>query len=77
MPNPDVINTANTNIIPVGNDLWALWEGGSATVLSADSLHTKHLVNLGVGSKYGDKLKGLNFSAHLKIEANGDIWNFG
>ena len=77
VPNPDVINTANTNVIPVGNDLWALWEGGSATVLSADSLHTKHLVNLGVGSKYGDKLKGLNFSAHPKIEANGDIWNFG
>jgi len=75
--NADMINTANTNVISVGDELWALWEGGSPTALTPDTLKTKQQVNLGLNSKYGDKLKGLAFSAHPKIEANGDIWNFG
>ncbi len=73
----DTINTANTNIIPVGDDLWALWEGGSASVIDKASLSFKNFANLGENSQYGDKLKRLPFSAHPKIEANGDIWNFG
>ncbi|WP_159105305.1 carotenoid oxygenase family protein [Shewanella marina] len=35
------------------------------------------LVNLGENSHYDNQLKGLPFSAHPRIEANGDIWNFG
>jgi carotenoid cleavage dioxygenase len=73
----DVVNTANINVIPVNDEVWALWESGSATALNAETLTTKRRVNLGDNSQYGDKLKGLAFSAHPKIEANGDIWNFG
>ncbi|GLX79899.1 hypothetical protein tinsulaeT_32390 [Thalassotalea insulae] len=74
---PDTINTANTSIISVGDDLWALWEAGSATKVDANTLTTKGLVSLGQGSNYGEQLNGLPFSAHPKQEANGDIWNFG
>ena len=74
---PNMVNTANTNVIGVGDELWALWEAGSATALDPRTLDTKHTVNLGQNSHYGDKLKGLAFSAHPKIEASGDIWNFG
>lgn len=73
----DTVNTANINVIPVDDEIWVLWESGSATALDATTLATKRRVNLGANSQYGDKLKGLAFSAHPKIEANGDIWNFG
>ena len=73
----DTINTANTNIIAVGEDLWALWEAGSPTKVDPNTLAYKETVNLGHDSKYGDTLKGLPFSAHPKIAPNGDIFNFG
>ncbi|MEI4551215.1 carotenoid oxygenase family protein [Pseudoalteromonas spongiae] len=73
----DIINAANTNIIPVNGELWALWEAGSATAIDASSLDAKGLVNLGENTRYGNSLKGLAFSAHPKIEADGTIWNFG
>ncbi len=75
--NADVINTANTNVIAVGDDLWALWEAGSATKVNAKTLEYKEQVTLGEHDKYQKTLKGLPFSAHPKVEANGDIWNFG
>jgi all-trans-8'-apo-beta-carotenal 15,15'-oxygenase len=75
--NADMINTANTNIIAVGNDLWALWEAGSPTKVDEQTLEYKGQINLGAGGKYQNSLQGLPFSAHPKIEANGDIWNFG
>lgn len=74
---PDDINTANTNIISVDGKLWALWEAGSPVALSADTLQTHGVVNLGENSRFGNKLKGLAFSAHPKIDPKGDIWNFG
>ncbi|WNC69821.1 carotenoid oxygenase family protein [Thalassotalea nanhaiensis] len=75
--NANMINTANTNVIPVGDDLWALWEAGSATSINSKTLDYQQQVTLGEEGKYGNSLKGLPFSAHPKIEANGDIWNFG
>jgi len=75
--NADEVNTANTNIIPVGADLWALWEAGSATRIDPQNLTHQGQVNLGHNSRYGDSLKGLPFSAHPKLDPNGDIWNFG
>ncbi len=74
---PDSINTANTNVIPVNGELWALWEAGSATALNSDTLATKGVVELGKNNRYGQSLSGLAFSAHPKIEADGTIWNFG
>jgi len=57
----DTINVANTNVIPVGNDLWALWEAGSPTLIEQSTLDYKQQVNLGEGTPYGDRLKGLPF----------------
>ena len=75
--NADTINTANTNVIAVGDDLWALWEAGSPTRVNPETLEYTGQVTLGEHNGYDNKLKGLPFSAHPKIEANGDIWNFG
>ncbi|WP_019026840.1 carotenoid oxygenase family protein [Colwellia piezophila] len=72
-----MINTANTNIIPVGEDLWALWEAGSPTRIDTESLEYREQIILGEAGKYNKTLQGLPFSAHPKVEANGDIWNFG
>ncbi|MEP1386117.1 MAG: carotenoid oxygenase family protein [Paraglaciecola sp.] len=74
---PNVINVANTNVIPVNDELWALWEGGSATAINLANLDFKHQVNLGSGTSMASQLQGMPFSAHPKVEANGDIWNFG
>ncbi|MBQ4840128.1 carotenoid oxygenase family protein [Pseudoalteromonas luteoviolacea] len=75
--NPDSINTANTNVIPVNGELWALWEAGSATALNSQSLDTLGRVNIGKNTQYEQSLKGLPFSAHPKLEKDGTIWNFG
>jgi len=79
----DSINTANTSMLAVGDDLWALWEAGSPIAMNPRTLETKGVVNLGesggVGKlgRFSQSLKGLPFSAHPKVEPNGDIWNFG
>ena len=73
----DVINPANTNVIQVNGELWALWEAGSATAVNNQSLETKGKVNLGQDSQYANSLAGMPFSAHPRIEADGTIWNFG
>lgn len=73
----NTVNTANANVIVVGDDLWALWEGGTATRINSQTLEYKQQITLGENSKYDQSLKGLPFSAHPKIQADGDIWNFG
>lgn len=75
--NADSINTANTNVIAVGDDMWALWEAGSPVAVDSNTLKTNGIVNLGKNSKFGNALKGMPFSAHPKIDPSGDIWNFG
>lgn len=73
----DDVNVANTSILPVGSDLWALWEAGSATKINKETFAYEKLVNLGQGTASESSLKGLPFSAHPKVMANGEIWNFG
>lgn len=68
---PDQMNAANTNILAIGDEVWALWEGGSPWRVDADSLET-----IGRHGFPGD-LDGLVFSAHPKRQPNGEIWNFG
>ena len=68
---PDEINAANTNVLPLGREIWALWEGGSPWRLDADLLET-----LG-RQAFPGAADGLVFSAHPRIEPGGDIWNFG
>jgi carotenoid cleavage dioxygenase len=68
---PDSVNVANTSVVHHGGDLLALWEGGSATRIDADTLDTLGLKTL------NDEYAGMPFSAHPKVEADGTMWNFG
>jgi carotenoid cleavage dioxygenase-like enzyme len=68
---PDSANAANTSVLPVGDEVWALWEGGSAYRLDSETLET-------YGPKiWTEKLHGMPFSAHPKVDQKGHIWNFG
>lgn len=67
----DSINAANTSVMVVGAELWALWEGGSPTRMDPRTLET-----LGV-RPFRDDLAGMPFLAHPKVETNGRIWNLG
>jgi all-trans-8'-apo-beta-carotenal 15,15'-oxygenase len=71
MNGPDAINVANTNVLPIQGELWALWEGGSATRMDPKSLATKEVVTL------RDDLRGAPFSAHPRIGQDGRVWNIG
>ena len=68
---PDDVNTANTAVLPVGDELLALWEGGSPWRLDADTLET---LGRAVLSPPTD---GLPFSAHPRRDADGTLWSFG
>jgi all-trans-8'-apo-beta-carotenal 15,15'-oxygenase len=67
----DTMNAANTNLLPFGGRLYALWEGGSATELDPRTLAT-----VGIRT-WRDDLKSMPFSAHPKIDQDGSMWNFG
>jgi carotenoid cleavage dioxygenase-like enzyme len=67
----DDASAANTSVIPVGDKIWALWEGGSPLAMNADTLATEGFVTL------NPELKGMPFLAHPRIEPDGVIWNLG
>ena len=68
---PDDINVANTSVLTFGDEIWALWEGGSPWRIDADTLET-------LGRKaFEGGADGLPFSAHPKYDRDGAIWNFG
>lgn len=68
---PDSMNVANISVLPLGDDLLALWEGGSATRLDPRTLETRGL------KTWRPDLAGVPFSAHPRVEPDGTIWNFG
>jgi len=71
MLGPDSANAANTSVLPLGDELLALWEGGSAYRLDPVTLDAK-------GPKiWAPQLQGMPFSAHPKIDQKGNVWNFG
>jgi all-trans-8'-apo-beta-carotenal 15,15'-oxygenase len=67
----DSMNAANTNLLPFGGKLYALWEGGSATEIDPDTLATKGI------KTWREDLQAMPFSAHPKIAPDGTLWNFG
>ncbi len=67
----DDTNAANINVVPVGGELWALWEAGSPIALDPSTLATK-----GVRTLRSD-LAHMPFLAHPRLEPNGDIWSLG
>ena len=68
---PDDMNVANISVLPLEDEVLALWEGGSAYALAPVTLDT-------IGPKsFAPELQGAPFSAHPRIAADGTIWNFG
>ena len=67
----DDLNVANIGVLPLGDELLALWEPGSAYRVDPDTLDT-----LGV-KVWSQDLQGFPFSAHPKREPDGTVWNFG
>ena len=68
---PDGFNVANTNAIEHAGRVLAMWEGGSAFALNPDDLSTLGAVT------WADGLAQMPFSAHPKLDAKGNLWNFG
>lgn len=68
---PDDMNVANISVLPLGGELLALWEGGSATRLDPRSLQARGL------KTWRADLAGAPFSAHPRTEPDGTVWNFG
>ncbi|HEX8256998.1 MAG TPA: carotenoid oxygenase family protein [Allosphingosinicella sp.] len=68
---PDDANAANTSVLPVGDKVWALWEGGSPMALDGATLASEGFVTL------RPDLKAMPFSAHPRIEPDGRVWNLG
>ena len=68
---PNDGNAANTAVMTAGDEVWALWEGGSPMAMDAGDLSTKGFVTL------RDDLKGMPFQAHPRYDPDGTIWNIG
>lgn len=68
---PNDANSANTAVMPAGDQVWALWEGGSPLAMDARDLSSDGFVTL------RDDLKGMPFQAHPRFDADGTIWNIG
>jgi all-trans-8'-apo-beta-carotenal 15,15'-oxygenase len=68
---PDTVNVANISVLPHHGKLYALWEAGSPWEIDSDTLTTE-----GIHS-FSAETKGLPFSAHPRIEPDGNLWNFG
>lgn len=68
---PDDLNVANISVLPLGDELLALWEAGSPWRLDAKTLET-------LGRKvFSPETNGLSFSAHPRMDPDGHLWNFG
>jgi len=68
---PDAFNAANTSVLAVNGELLALWEGGSAFAIDPATLETR-------GAKvWSPETRGVPFSAHPRVDADGTVWNFG
>lgn len=68
---PDDASAANTAVMPAGDKVWALWEGGSPMAMDAGDLKTEGFVTL------REDLKGMPFQAHPRFDPDGTIWNIG
>ena len=67
----DDANAANTAVMAAGNQIWALWEGGSPLAMDGADLSTRSFVTL------RDDLRGMPFQAHPRRAPDGSIWNVG
>jgi carotenoid cleavage dioxygenase len=69
--NNDDFNTANTAVVKIGGRVFALWEGGSAIEVDAETLVARG------PATWREDLVAVPFSAHPLLERDGSAWNFG
>ena len=67
----DDANAANTAVMTAGDEVWALWEGGSPMAMAASDLSSRRFVTL------REDLKGMPFQAHPRYDPDGTVWNVG
>jgi all-trans-8'-apo-beta-carotenal 15,15'-oxygenase len=71
LSNDMFVNSANTSLIPIGEKVFALWEGGLPTEIDTQSLER-------LGESDFEKTLSRSFSAHPKWHApSGELVNFG
>lgn len=68
---PDTVNPGNISVLHHHGKLLALWEAGSAWQINPDDLSTEGTY------AFSDNTRGVPFSAHPRVEADGTLWNFG
>ena len=68
----DDLNVANTSVLHHAGRMYALWEGGSAWELDAETLHARGPRQWG-----NAEFAGLPFSAHPLRDVDGSLWNVG
>jgi all-trans-8'-apo-beta-carotenal 15,15'-oxygenase len=68
---PDAMNTANTNAIEHAGRVLAMWEGGSAMGMDVATLATQGPIT------WQEGWEQMPFSAHPKLDPQGNLWNFG
>lgn len=67
----ETTNVANINVQPLGGELLALWEAGSAYRIDPETLET-------LGQRHwSPELAGVPFSAHPRFDEQGHMWNIG
>jgi all-trans-8'-apo-beta-carotenal 15,15'-oxygenase len=69
--NADDVNAGNIAVMPVGGELWALWEAGSPIAMDPSDLSTKGIKTL------RPDLEHVPFLAHPRREPGGDTWSLG
>ena len=73
MRQPDDVNVANINVLPMngGRSLYALWEAGSALQIDPSDLST-------IGfKKWSIETAAAPFGAHPRMASDGSVWNCG
>ena len=70
---PDTLNPANINLLPLpgSQELFALWEAGSALALDPQTLQARGF------KAWSPETQGAPFSAHPRTAPDGTVWNFG
>ena len=68
---PDSVNPGNISVLHHHGKLLALWEAGSPWEIDPDTLDTEDAY------AFTDNTRGVPFSAHPRVEADGTLWNFG
>ena len=71
MSNNDDASAANTSMLAIGGEMWALWEAGSPARIDPETLATSGFATLGEGMAH------MPFLAHPRVEPSGRVWNLG